>query len=399
MGKVLFPQGGSRRQALIVRALAEEGYETDPLPFPPTEPDAEKRAELAERLVKKMLAGSYDFVFTVNFLPVVAIACKACRIRYLSWVYDCPCATLYSETALYETNAIFVFDSHTCMELARKGVRTVAYLPMAADTDYYDGMMAGSGLIGQVKDQVKNQEKYQADVSFVGSLHTKAGEQFAPLEEAEGYLKGYLDGLIGAQKEIYGGSFLEQALTPEIVLKMQKLCMLPPANSSESLAWRYANYYLAPKVTARERAEIIRGLSSRFSFKLYSGKSTAQYPEVNNMGMVDYYREAPVVYKNSKINLNISRRSIQSGIPQRVFDIMGCGGFLLTNYQADFMEHFIPGEDFVYYENRQDLTEKVAYYLSREEERKQIALSGYEKVKQFHTYRHRVAKMLQVISD
>ncbi len=115
------------------------------------------------------------------------------------------------------------------------------------------------------------------------------------------------------------------------------------------------------------------------------------------MELLYSYYEYLAVYKNSKINLNISLRSIQSGIPLRAFDIMGCGGFLLTNYQGDFMEHFVPGEDFVYYENRQDLVEKVTYYLSHEEERKQIAQSGYEKVKQFHTYRHRVAEMLRVI--
>ncbi len=407
MGKILFPQWESLGQDFIVRAFAGAGYEADPLPFPQAEPDAGKRAGLADQLVKKILAGTYDFVFTVNFLPVVAIACKACRIRYLSWVYDSPCVELYSETMLYETNTVFIFDSQTCMDLIGKGVQTVAYLPMAADVDYYDACCLESATNKydpdqaqeDVQDQENVQEKYRSDLSFVGSLYTQAWNQFAPLEKAEGYLKGYLDGLVGAQMDIYGGSFLEQALAPEIVLQMQKLCLLPQrVNSSETPAWLYANYYLAKKVTARERSEIIRDLSRQFSLKLYTGESTAQYPEINNIGMVDYYREAPLVYQNSKINLNISLRSIQSGIPLRAFDIMGCGGFLLTNYQGDFMEHFVPGEDFVYYENRQDLAEKVAYYLSHEEERKQIARSGYEKVKQFHTYRHRVAEMLQVIN-
>lgn len=386
MGKILFPQWDSLGQDFIVRAFADEGYEAVSLPIPMAEPDAGKRAELADQLVKEILTGSYDFVFTVNFLPVVAIACKACRIRYVSWVYDSPCVEVYSETIHYDTNTVFIFDSQTCRELIRKGVRTVAYLPMAADTDYYDRMIPESG------------SKYQADVSFVGSLYTQPWEQFAPLEEAEGYLGGYLDGLIEAQLGIYGGSFLEQALTPQIVMQMQKLCILPQrVNSSETPAWLYANYYLAKKVTARERSEIILDLSRRFSLKLYSGESTAQYPEVKNMGMIDYYRQAPMAFKESKINLNISLRSIQSGIPLRAFDIMGCGGFLLSNYQADFMEHFVPGEDFVYYESREDLTAKVAYYLSREEERKQIAQNGYQKVKQFHTYRHRIAEMLESI--
>lgn len=55
------------------------------------------------------------------------------------------------------------------------------------------------------------------------------------------------------------------------------------------------------------------------------------------MGAVDYYEVMPHVFKQSKINLNITLRSIQSGMPLRAWDIMGAGGFLLSNYQADFL--------------------------------------------------------------
>ena len=51
----------------------------------------------------------------------------------------------------------------------------------------------------------------------------------------------------------------------------------------------------------------------------------------------------PLVFQNSKINLNITLRSIKNGIPLRAIDIMGAGGFLLTNYQNDFGLHFTDG--------------------------------------------------------
>jgi len=65
---------------------------------------------------------------------------------------------------------------------------------------------------------------------------------------------------------------------------------------------------------------------------------------------------------------------------------MGAGGFLLSNYQADFLDYFIPDEDFVYYESEEDLCEKVEYYLSHEAKRKEIAHNGHEKVKQNHSF-------------
>ena len=58
---------------------------------------------------------------------------------------------------------------------------------------------------------------------------------------------------------------------------------------------------------------------------------------------------------------------------------MGAGGFLLSNYQADFQDLFVPDEDFVYYEDEQDLLHKIDYYLSHEEHRKTIAENGYQK--------------------
>ena len=70
-------------------------------------------------------------------------------------------------------------------------------------------------------------------------------------------------------------------------------------------------------------------------------------------------------------------------------------GFLITNYQAELYDLFTPGEDLVVYESLEDLVEKVQYYLGHEEERKQIAMRGYETVKQYHTYDVRLKQMLE----
>ena len=103
---------------------------------------------------------------------------------------------------------------------------------------------------------------------------------------------------------------------------------------------------------------------------------------------------APYVFKHARINLNITLRSIKSGIPLRAFDILGAGGFLLTNYQTDFMDCYIPGEDFVYYESKEDKFAKIDYYLKHEDERVAIAQNGFERTAANHTYKHRIEEML-----
>ena len=83
-------------------------------------------------------------------------------------------------------------------------------------------------------------------------------------------------------------------------------------------------------------------------------------------------------------------------MPLRCFDIMGAGGFLLSNYQSGFLDLFVPDEDFVFYENKKDLVQKIGYYLEHESERQSIAQNGYDKVAANHTYRHRVKEMLDL---
>ena len=60
-------------------------------------------------------------------------------------------------------------------------------------------------------------------------------------------------------------------------------------------------------------------------------------------------------------------------------------------------EYFIPGEDFIYYESIDDATEKAAYFLTHENERKEIAHNAFEKIAASHTFHHRVQTMFDLL--
>jgi len=91
----------------------------------------------------------------------------------------------------------------------------------------------------------------------------------------------------------------------------------------------------------------------------------------------------------------MTNKAMRSGIPLRIFDIMGCGGFLISNYQPEILDYFVPGEDIVLYDSIPDLLEKIGYYLEHDEERDIIARNGYEKVKTFHNYNQRLSIILE----
>ena len=39
----------------------------------------------------------YDFIFSCNFMPVISKIALRNKIPYVSWTYDSPCMTMYSE--------------------------------------------------------------------------------------------------------------------------------------------------------------------------------------------------------------------------------------------------------------------------------------------------------------
>lgn len=331
----------------------------------------------------------YDCCFSFNYFHIVSEACKRHGLKYISVVYDCPYVMLYSYTLINPNNYVFLFDRHEYLTFRNSGIETVYYCPLPVN----------GAIIDQLLTKEYDRNRLSADVSFVGALYNEDHNFFDRLTDITGYTKGYLEAIIEAQLKVQGYNFIEEVLTPDIIADLQKSVPYTPMPSgTESAEYIYSNYFINRKLTALERYRLLKAAAGHCKdLKVYTLDPNATIPGARNMGSVDYYSEMPYVFANSKINLNITLRSIQSGIPLRAMDIMGAGGFLLTNFQADFLDYFIPGEDFVYYESEDDMICKIEYYLSHEKERKEIAHNGHEKVKANHSFEKFFAHIFDLV--
>ncbi len=373
----------------IDAAFRELGHETILHPF--SDNGDRTQEELKQDIVNAVRTHSPAFVFSFNYFPAAAFACKESDLPYVSWIYDSPYVRLYHYTVSFPTNRVFVFDKEQYLEFHRGGIPTVQYLPMAANTSRLESMT-------DIHRFCQTQWFNKHAVAFIGSLYTEKHQFYQRMEQITPYTRGYLEGLMAAQKQVYGYNFIQELLPKNIIEDMQKaLPMRPGADSLESIEYLFAQYVINRQLTALERQEYLSTVSEQFGLDLYTPDSTVRFAKCTNHGPVDYYDFAPYVFKQAKINLNITLRSIHNGIPLRAFDIMGAGGFLLTNFQADLLDFFIPGEDFDYFENKEDLLHKIEYYLSHEEERAQIASNGFAKIAAGHTYVHRAAEILQTL--
>lgn len=321
--------------------------------------------ELTENKVKE---SDYLFVFTVNFSPAVSIVCQKALVPYFSYVTELPAKQLYDETVKNPCNFVFCFDVAVCTELGQRIPGRCFHLPLGA----------------AVSDYSESGGENRVDVSFVGSLYENDRE-YVKKEELSDYTRGYLESLVKTQVRIYGYNLLEAALKKEVFDEIKK--QLP----SELWAGVQAGYeqnvfvstLLADKVTEMERKQLLKAVFGQFETHIYE-------PPVSS-------GERITIYRNSRINLCFTHRSVVSGVPQEVYDIMAAGGFVLTNFQPELCENFIIGEQLETFSSESELLEKIAYYLEHEEERVQIAEAGYQAVREYHSYVSRAVSMFTTV--
>lgn len=376
-----------------------------------------------ERVIEEKIRGThYDMVFTVNYFPLISNVCERTGVNYVSWTCDNPLISMYHESVFHACNYIFTFDKTNYLEFRGMGVKHIWYLPLAVDTERMDALLGapeedgtteivrkgmktagtvpeGTGEAGRRKAaQGTEMQKYRGDVAFVGSLYERNSYDKIKNRLPE-YLRGYFDAVMEAQLNISGANIVEPMLTTNILEQLQEYFQLEKSEGSFSdLGLIFQTTVLGFKIAEIERRRALIELSKHYKVNVYSNSDVSDLLRIQYCGSVDYWSEMPKVFRMSKINLNFTIPNIKSGIPLRIWDVLGCGGFLLTNYQAEIPYYFKEGEDLVCFDGLEDLCEKVGYYLEHEEERKRIAWNGYRKVREKHSYIERIRTILDTVA-
>lgn len=105
------------------------------------------------------------------------------------------------------------------------------------------------------------------------------------------------------------------------------------------------------------------------------------------------FQDAAKIYAKSKICLNVA---MKEDLNMRCFEVMGAGGFLLTDYVPHMEEIFEDGKHLVLYRSTEEAIDKAKYYLKHDSEREKIAQAGFDEVMSKHTINHRVNRILEV---
>lgn len=369
-------------------ALKDMGHDVTVLEEHPFDPVALEYTE-PFALVENTLAGDkYDYVLTYLFIPGISDLCEKYRIPYIAWVYDSPLISIFHESVFNSMNRIFIFDKAFFNRLIQIGIPHVYYMPLAANTTRWNDLAFTD----------EDRERFFCDISFVGSLYEQNAyndnrnlmppEVLVPMNH---YLLHNMCNWHDVRPWPYmsdtGTSFFSNANTDNVT-KFQM-----PMNLFLGILFQ------CRKLAEMERITSLNTLAEQHKVELYTNGSSSETGILNVHPPVNYYTELGKVYHFSRINLNFTLPSIETGVPLRVYDILACGGFLLTNYQQELDTLFTPGKDLVYFHDLGELKDLTSYYLEHENERAEIARQGYTTVNKLYNYETQLKKIFDICEN
>jgi spore maturation protein CgeB len=117
------------------------------------------------------------------------------------------------------------------------------------------------------------------------------------------------------------------------------------------------------------------------------------------------YEDLIKMYSRSKISLGFSttgyaryrdRHKIRQ-VHLRDFEAPMSGAFYFVEHQEELEEFYEPGREIITYGSREELLEKVRYYLAHDDERERIRLAGYERAQRDHTWERRFDQLFSTV--
>ncbi|HEY0711055.1 MAG TPA: glycosyltransferase [Polyangia bacterium] len=116
--------------------------------------------------------------------------------------------------------------------------------------------------------------------------------------------------------------------------------------------------------------------------------------QVTYRGPAGHFVELSKIYSAARINVDIGRLYQMDIVTMRVFDVLACGGFLLTERSPALLDLFTPGTHLDVFSGPEELVDKAAYYLAHPEIAAKLAQAGRALVCESHSVSQRLAHML-----
>ena len=388
--KILYVYGLSTEKN-IVQTLRK--LQCDVMEYPEAQDTSNMDEEKINALVAYVKEHGITHLMSIHLIYNVAVAAYWAGIKYISVIWDAPYLKAYTVMGTLDNIWYSAFDKLDAERMRQGGCPHVMYQPLSVNRE---NILAW-------KKRFLAKRRYIHDISLIANLYEdNAYDRCLDLlpENMQAYFRSIFEEAAfkwDGVNRVYGKT--GQEILEYMKLVSPTLKINNPYNVEDV---RYFEaMYLIRKLANIERVCVLNLLAEDHDVYLYT------YSEVDETLMPKVHRRPPVqvgeatsfIYAGTKINLNIALKGIEGGTTQRIMDIMGAGGFVLTNYCEETAELFEEDKEIVMFRTPEELIQKVDYYLEHEEEREQIARAGHEKAMNDYTYEKKIKRLLDWVTE
>jgi len=353
--------------------------------------DVVKRPNIPGEIRSAVLESRPALIFSMSFSSSLANLSSELEITYVCWELDKVMNQDYIPYGRYPYSKVFTTYLGDVARFDKAG-HEAFYLPAAPDMLLEDDF-------DLTEDELN---KYSCDISFVGSpLLSINNDYLALLSSIKGAMDRY--GLAEEGRRLIGA--MEKSIARQKEFSLINRYELPgllreeieKAGVTELFTFsieRLGNI-IAKQCCGIQRLGYLMELAPT-TVAVYGAGDwlDVKADHLLYRGMADFDRESGMIYRASKINLDITRIYQLDGFSDRVFNILWAGGFLMMNRTQTIERSFKTGKELVVFDTPEEMKQLCEHYLNEETERRDIARQGRARVRESHSVAHRVDEML-----
>jgi len=323
------------------------------------------------------------FVLSVNFSPELALLSSRANLLYVSWTIDPLPASRLRLMPGTNTSTCLAFAHRRALvaALRTRGLQHVHYLPLAASP------------MRHPMDDDATLDPWRCDISFAGNSLSADRDSLMRYVEQHGGNEALQQRLV---------TWLQTHFDAEVHASNHHGLAL---DGSELPPWLPAALASADPEELSDR--INEGFSQTLRFdrlRALSGYDVRVYGDdgwevfgTSYRGRVAHGEDLTKLYNASAISLDVPRTYQRDIVTMRVFDVMACGGVVLTEPSEQLGEMFNDGEHVVTYSDRTSLRTAVDGLLADPTRRAAVASAGRRLVEREHQMQHRLARILAAV--
>lgn len=310
-----------------------------------------------------------ELVVSVGYIPGLPEVLAQQGVRHLIWEVDPTLDTVSKAEGPVESTRVFTYRKAHVEAYQNAGFQ-VAFRPLCANPESRRPLSLTP----------EEQAQFGAPVAFVGASMQETAQRYRRIVHA-------LLSKAGRPVEELEHRLAEQAAHPE------RFMLLDLAEDAALQVPDLDVRVLVGEIAAAEQRMHFLKTLLPLGLKVWGDAGWSELGTAYQ-GPAGHQHALTRIYNAAQVNVDIGRIYQKDILTMRVFDVLACGGFLVTQDSPELRSLFTPDEHLLAVNTPKEMHDAVAWALAHPEDARRIAQAGQAHVLAHHTLSHRLDDML-----